>query len=425
MNAIISKIKSSEFTKNIIKLIFGTSVGQLIMFLAAPILTRIYSPEDFSILGVCVAFYCILQIISNGKYEEACLLPKTHNKAANLVNFSFICSFLFAILTAIILYLTKDYLLSKLTNINTTILVLIPIGIISMSAFNILIFWNTRFKKFKNLFSCKILQPLTNAIIAITIGYFYKQHSLGLILANVTALTITSIILLIPSIQNKEMRFWSYKFDDLKSQLIEYKKFPLFLLFSVLMENATIRLPIIILSSILNHSVVGIYTLMERVLITPIIVFSQSIKDVFNQKAAEDFKNTGSTHNIYKNNLILLSILGFFPCLILALFGPDIFSIIFGENWRFAGEMARIMTPALFFRIISMALVYNFQIHNKQDLTLIFQTMTFIAVIIGLHLTSITLDIKTFLWTYSLSDAVIKAFMIAKGYQLSRQKKVA
>ncbi len=421
MKKIVNKVKKSEFTRNIIKLVFGTSIGQLIMFLAAPILTRIYSPEDFSVFGVCVAFIYILQIISNGKYEEASLLPKENTKAANLVCVSIISSTIFAILTTIILYLTKDYILERLTNINAQILFLTPFGIIIISLYNILMFWNTRFKKFKNLFACKIIQPLTNALTAIICGYYFNLNTLGLIIAIFTAVTITSIILLIPSLTNKEMKFWEYKFSNLKQTLLTYKKFPLFLSFSFLMENATLRLPIIILSGILSHSLVGMYTLMERVLITPIFIFSMAIKDVFNQKAAEDFKKTGSTHNIYKNNLILLSIIAIFPCLILAIWGPDLFAIVFGEKWRFAGEMAKIMTPALFTRIISFTLIYNFQIHNKQDLTLIFQTLTFIAVLVGLYLTSRSLDITTFLWIYSISDALIKTAMIIKGYQLSKK----
>ena len=46
----LSKFKpKSEFTKNTLTLMTGTSVAQAIPIAISPILTRIYSPEDFGV----------------------------------------------------------------------------------------------------------------------------------------------------------------------------------------------------------------------------------------------------------------------------------------------------------------------------------------------------------------------------------------
>ena len=49
------KLKS-EFTKNVLTLMTGTTIAQAIPIAISPILTRLYSPEDFWIFALCILF---------------------------------------------------------------------------------------------------------------------------------------------------------------------------------------------------------------------------------------------------------------------------------------------------------------------------------------------------------------------------------
>ena len=45
-------ITNSPFTKNVLTLAGGTGFAQIITIFTAPIITRIYSPSDYGILGL-------------------------------------------------------------------------------------------------------------------------------------------------------------------------------------------------------------------------------------------------------------------------------------------------------------------------------------------------------------------------------------
>ena len=61
------KIKS-DFIKNILELATGTSIAQFIPILISPILTRIYTPEDFGLFALFIAITVMFGSIANGKY---------------------------------------------------------------------------------------------------------------------------------------------------------------------------------------------------------------------------------------------------------------------------------------------------------------------------------------------------------------------
>jgi len=53
----INKLKlKSEFAKNVLTLMTGTTIAQAIPIAISPILTRIYTPEDFGVFALNILF---------------------------------------------------------------------------------------------------------------------------------------------------------------------------------------------------------------------------------------------------------------------------------------------------------------------------------------------------------------------------------
>jgi len=73
----LTKFKpKSEFSRNVLTPMTGTTITQAIPIAISPILTRIYTPEDFGVLALFVAITAIFGGIANGRYELATMLPK-------------------------------------------------------------------------------------------------------------------------------------------------------------------------------------------------------------------------------------------------------------------------------------------------------------------------------------------------------------
>lgn len=66
----------SEFNKNIFTLLSGTIIAQAIPIAISPILTRIYTPDDFGVFALFLAISSVFGSISTAKYELAIALPK-------------------------------------------------------------------------------------------------------------------------------------------------------------------------------------------------------------------------------------------------------------------------------------------------------------------------------------------------------------
>jgi O-antigen/teichoic acid export membrane protein len=100
---IYKKVKSiffkSEFNSNVLTLMVGTTIAQAIPIAITPILTRIYTPEDFGILALFMGFTAIFGTIANARYELAIMLPEKDEDAINIAALGLlIVIFLFLVL---------------------------------------------------------------------------------------------------------------------------------------------------------------------------------------------------------------------------------------------------------------------------------------------------------------------------------------
>ena len=81
----IKKLKpKSEFSRNVLTLMTGTTIAQAIPIAISPILTRIYTPEDFGVFALYMAIAAIISVVSTGRYEMAIMLPK-RNEDVNAI----------------------------------------------------------------------------------------------------------------------------------------------------------------------------------------------------------------------------------------------------------------------------------------------------------------------------------------------------
>ena len=74
----------SEFARNILTLMTGTAIAQAIPIAISPILTRLYSPEDFGVFALYMGVVSIGGILATGRYEMSVMLPKKDSDAMKI-----------------------------------------------------------------------------------------------------------------------------------------------------------------------------------------------------------------------------------------------------------------------------------------------------------------------------------------------------
>src|SRR5690554_6180591 len=75
----------SSSRKNILTLLSGTMLAQALPVAISPILSRLFTPEDFGVLALYVAITAIFGAVANGRYELAIMLPQEDSEARVIV----------------------------------------------------------------------------------------------------------------------------------------------------------------------------------------------------------------------------------------------------------------------------------------------------------------------------------------------------
>ena len=75
---------TSTFAKDIFTLLTGNAVAFIIPVLVYPLLSRIYSTEDYALFGLYIGVFSFLEIASAGRYDFAIVMPEKDEAALNI-----------------------------------------------------------------------------------------------------------------------------------------------------------------------------------------------------------------------------------------------------------------------------------------------------------------------------------------------------
>jgi len=409
----------SEFSRNVLTLMTGTTIAQAIPIAISPILTRIYTPEDFGLFALYMATVSIISVIATGRYEMAIMLPREDEDVKSIVKLilillSTVSAFVFLIVYTLNQEITALFENKEISNW----LYFLPLSIFLVGLYQVFNYLLIRKKSFKRLAKNKVIVSSSNASAQLAIG-LSSASPFGLLFGNLIGYIISIFFIIKSRIINK---YFYLKGLPIRKVASEYKNFPKFDVPSVLLNVIANQIPLFALGKYFGIGVLGYYSLMYKVLMMPISLLSNTILDVFKQRATEDYNKYGNCKNIYVKTLKKLVLLGIIPFSILGLFAADIFSFVFGEQWKVAGEFAQIMTPMFFLNFVVNPLSYTFFIVQKQNINMIGQftllCLTLVAIYFGIKLH----DEYMIVIAFSISYSIIYFIYILISYHFAKGK---
>ena len=107
-------LPKNAFARGVSVLVGGTAGAQVLLVLAAPLLTRLYSPEDFGLLAVYASLLALIGVISSLRYELAIPLPEDDGEAANVAVLCLILVVISTILTGVLVLLMGSVIAAAL-----------------------------------------------------------------------------------------------------------------------------------------------------------------------------------------------------------------------------------------------------------------------------------------------------------------------
>lgn len=372
--------------KQLITLLGGTALAQLIPILISPILTRLYSPDQFGIFALFSSIVLTAIIVTTLRMEMAIILPKKHYEANNIVKIILYSSIIVISLFTLI-YISFEKQLATFEAIVSLYeyLYFIPIAIFLFGMSQAYYYLANRYGFFKAMSIFKVIRSSSTASLQVLFGIL-NLGTFGLIIGFVISLFL-SLLYFIKVLRVKYNNFYNnFTLAQSKNHIKRYKDFPLILMPSSLFEAMSVHMPIFLLASLYNPYIAGLYALTQRIIQLPISVISTSVSDVLRKKVANEYQSTGNSRSTIILTIKRLSIVALLFTSLLYSSSEIIFSIVFGEEWALAGKYVEIMSLMIFMRIVANPLGIMFVIAEKQIIDLYIQIVTFILAFIGLYL---------------------------------------
>jgi lipopolysaccharide exporter len=373
------------FSTDVLRLVTGTSLAQVISVIAAPILTRLYLPEDFGVFEIFLAIITILAVVVCLRYQFAILIPKEDGDAVNILGLSIIATILMTFLAIGLIVLAGDFFL-ELVNAESleSISFLIPITLFFEGILLAFTYWGTR-RRFFNQISVSNFSKTSGMIGAqLGLGHFYRPAATGLTASYSFGVILSSIYLAIYSVRRDWLQIRKhFNLPEMIRSIARYKKFPMYDVWAVLLNSVSWQLPAFLLSSFFGTTIVGFYALGHRLLRLPMSLIGNSISQVFFQRASIAHRE-GNLAIVVEDIFGRLVTIGLLPFLCLTIIGEDLFILFFGAKWAEAGVYVQLMAIWTFFWFISSPLSNIFRLLERQEFSLKINMLIFITRLLAL-----------------------------------------
>lgn len=378
----VKALSKSHFVRNVAVVATGTAGAQAVTMLFAPVITRLYGPEAFGLLGTFLAIVAIVTPVAALTYPIAIVLPRHDQDAKGLVRLSAWLAFFMALVTAMVLLVAGD-VIARALNLESVeqYLLLVPIAMFFAALHQIMQQWLIRKKLFKVTAKVAVFQALTVNGTKAGIGWF---HPLGAVLLVVATLGhgLHALLLWLGLRRERGRQKLEQTPQTQKERLSllslaqRHHDFPLYRAPQVTLNAVSQSLPVLMLASFFGPSAAGFYALGKTVMGIPTSLIGKSVGDVFYPRITEAAHNKENLHQLILKATKALALVGFLPFAVVIAAGPWLFAFVFGADWLMAGEYARWLALWMFFMFLNNPSVKALPVLGAQRFHLFFTTGT-------------------------------------------------
>lgn len=357
----------------------GTGLGQAVVIVASPLLTRLYSPGDFGLLGAYTAIVAILLAVVTLRYHLAIPLPEDDDDGVLLV----IVSLAAIAVSGVLLFLLLAFFGTNVLSIfgaealNDYVWVLV-IGVIGAGTYQVLTYWAIRQQVFRPIATTKALQGVVLAFSQLGLGVL-GTGSFGLLFGDALGRSAGTGFLARLSLPNLR-RLSGISWQRVRKVAIRYIRFPTYSTVSALLNAGGLQLPALLILAFYGPQVAGWYALTMRVFGIPMTLLGTSASQVYTSTIAERARQGHGSKSLYLSTAARLLLVGLPIAGLVALLGPHLFAFVFSEDWVEAGVFARILAPMFLVQFVASPLSQTLNVLERQDVQLAWDAFRLVLV---------------------------------------------
>jgi O-antigen/teichoic acid export membrane protein len=322
----------------------GSIVGQGLVMLSYPFLTRLYDAAEFGLLTVFTSVVSILGVVSTLTLHRAVPIPSGDPEAADVAWTALAAVTVTAVLTGAFGVVAAQPV-ADLLGVPQLARYwwLVAATVFVLGTYFVVSEWMVRDRSYTTLARRNVLQGVGQTATQIGLG-MVQVRPVGLLLGlGVGRLCGLGGLLS----RGGLLRQRRASAAGVRRTLSRYRRFPQLTLPSALLNSAGLEVPLLLISVFYGDARAGLLGLTVRVIGAPTTFLGQAVDQVFTGESSAAIRDPkGTLVAMLRRTAGWLLLVGVVPTALLLLAAPWLFGLVFGADWTEAGDYARILAVA-------------------------------------------------------------------------------
>lgn len=358
-----------NFFSHVAQTLRGALIGQLIPVIALPIISRLYTPDTYGVFASLLSIAIVLTTVMFLQFEVAVVLPKEDDEAGDVARTALQTGVIFCIALTIIAALVQPALGQWEGSANLQgWSILTPLMGFLMASVLLGNYIASRLQNYSQIGTSSAWLQLINNLSMVLLGLV--KPSVGMLLASRFAAQTTGVVAYTRSVSwlvGHYKRRGILPLARMRAVVSKYRRYPMFSLphtLTAMLSRESVT-PILIFFH--QPHAAGYYALVRAILMMPVSLLSSSVGQIFYSEASRGVDQPAFRSFVQK---LFFAMAWFFTpgCVFIALWAPQIFSLLFGPEWQDAGKFVIVYMPVALLFILTTWSGRIFDVRGRQDI---------------------------------------------------------
>lgn len=416
---------TSSVFRGMLTLALGSGSARIISVVTIPVLSRIYTPDDYGVLSVFTALAAIMAPLLTMRYVIALPLPRTDGMAVNLLALCVGLMLSMSLLFGGLLWAFGPTLLALLSmEALLPYRWLVVLCFMGTAIYEMTTTWATRRRAYKYVAQTQFTQSASGALTKIGLGLL-SVKPLGLLLGQTISFVAGAGSLI--------RRFWpdirakahTISWTNIRRAMRSYWKYPVYRLPAQFLQDFSMRSPMLFVAARFDAATTGQFGMAVMSLSIPMNLIGQTLGRAFLAEIAAAGRSNPAqveylTYGVLKRMVPVALLIGAG----IYFLSPWAFVTFLGAQWDLAGHLGAAMSFYIMTQLMSSPLLHILSVLDRNGVYLMFNTSRFCLVLLVFAASQyFDLAILPTIWAYSLTLSLQRVGQILTILKLLRKER--
>lgn len=355
---------ASPFVRAVGVLASGSVLAQMLNIAVLPLLTRIYTPDQFSALAVFASLSIMASLGACLGFDLAIPMARTRRDAAGVALCALLSlvgvTFVVAIVVAVMLKFFGDA--DFVAQWPRATFVLLPVSTLIIGGYNLVEYWTMRQRRFGTIARARVVQALCGSAIQISLGLL-GYEALGLFIGYI-AISGLGLIGLLAALLRRDTKYFS--FVGRETVATSFRRYTSFIRYTgpeAWANAASVYVPMMLIGASADTAAIGFVMLAQRLLQAPLMLIGRSVSQVYTSGAAQSLLDGRLSEETARVLRALIATVGI-PAILTAIVAPGLANMVLGSSWRPVGLYIALLMPWAILHFLASSVVTTMHVRG-------------------------------------------------------------